>query len=237
MRGDPVRLAQVVSNLLNNAAKYTEEGGRIQLYAQCQDDTVILRIQDNGVGIPSDMLSSIFELFTQVDRSLDRSQGGLGIGLTLVHKLVEMHDGRVEAFSEGPYQGSEFVVYLPALQTEEPPPRSAESGAKPIQAVPASAAPKPPRRRVLIVDDNTDAARSLAMLMEIGGHEVRLGYDGPMGLTEAEKFLPEVVLLDIGLPGMDGLEVARRLRHEPIAATAAGRSNGVRSGRRCAPLP
>ncbi len=238
VRGDPVRLAQVVSNLLNNAAKYTEEGGRIQLYAQCQDDTVILRVQDNGVGIPADMLSSIFELFTQVDRSLDRSQGGLGIGLTLVHKLVEMHDGRVEAFSDGPYQGSEFVVYLPALQTEEEPPPSnivAEPRSDSERSRGATAPPKSPRRRVLIVDDNADAARSLAMLMEIGGHEVRLGYDGPMGLTEAEKFLPEVVLLDIGLPGMDGLEVARRLRAlnlspRPllVALTGYGQAEDVR---------
>jgi CheY-like chemotaxis protein len=174
------------------------------------------------------MLSSIFELFTQVDRSLDRSQGGLGIGLTLVHKLVEMHGGRVEAFSNGPNEGSEFVVYLPALVAEElsplPPPSQEQS--RPTRV---------PRRRVLIVDDNADAARSLAMLMEIGGHEARVCYDGQTALEEADKFLPEVVLLDIGLPGLDGLEVARRLRAMElsprpllVALTGYGQADDVR---------
>ncbi len=207
-RGDPVRLAQVIGNLLNNAAKYTEEGGQIHLGAECRRDTIRIGVRDNGVGIPSEMLSSIFELFTQVDRSLDRSQGGLGIGLTLVHKIVEMHGGRVEAFSEGPNRGSEFVVHLPALHDDE-------SVAMPPQETAASC--KLPRRRVLIVDDNADAARSLGMLMEMGGHEARLCFDGQQGLFEAERFQPEVVLLDIGLPGLDGFEVARRLRAMNLA--------------------
>jgi CheY-like chemotaxis protein len=206
VRGDPVRLAQVLSNLLNNSAKYTEEGGRIDLTARRTDGEVVLRVKDNGVGIPREMLSSIFELFTQVDRSLDRAQGGLGIGLTLVHKLVELHGGRVEAFSAGPNQGSEFVVHLPALA--EPPSQSANGTAR---------TPDQHRLcRVLVVDDNADAARSLSMLLEMKGHEVQTCYDGPTALRAVEVFGPEVVLLDIGLPGMDGFEVARRLREQTV---------------------
>jgi signal transduction histidine kinase/DNA-binding response OmpR family regulator len=208
VRGDPVRLAQVLSNLLNNAAKYTEVGGRIGLTAQRNDGEVVLRVSDNGVGIPREMLSSIFELFTQVDRSLDRAQGGLGIGLTLVHKLVELHNGRVEAFSAGPNQGSEFVVHLPALA--EAPPQTTNGAAH----TPGKHRPC----RVLVVDDNEDAARSLTMLLEIKGHQVHTCHDGPSALKAAEAFGPEVVLLDIGLPGMDGFEVARRLREQPVAA-------------------
>jgi signal transduction histidine kinase/DNA-binding response OmpR family regulator len=203
VRGDPVRLAQVVSNLLNNSAKYTEEGGNIQVRAESSGDWAVLHVQDNGVGIPAEMLSSIFELFTQVDRSLDRAQGGLGIGLTLVHKLVEMHGGRVEASSAGPNQGSAFRVFLPLLSAAEAP-SEPPTGFDTLS--------HSPRRRVLVVDDNADSARSLAMLLEMGGHEVRLCFDGPSSLKEVERFLPEVVLLDIGLPGMDGLSVARALR-------------------------
>jgi signal transduction histidine kinase/DNA-binding response OmpR family regulator len=229
VRGDPVRLAQVVSNLLNNAAKYTEEGGHIRLTAQHEGGKVVLRVQDNGVGIPPSMLSSIFELFKQVDRSLDRSQGGLGIGLTLVHELVELHEGRVEAFSAGANQGSEFVVRLPAVMEE---PQSF-----PVNGADEAAA-KPRPSRVLIVDDNSDSARSLSMLLEMGGHEVRTCYDGPSGLAEAEAFCPEVVLLDIGLPGMDGFEVAKRLRQRElsprpllVALTGYGQAEDVRRSR------
>jgi len=211
--------------LLNNAAKYTEEGGHIWLSVERRDDWAIFRVRDNGMGIPRDMLSSIFELFKQVERSLDRSQGGLGIGLTLVHKLIGMHGGRVEAFSSGLNQGSEFIVYLPMGQAEEAPSHST----KVCPAMHSS------RRRVLIVDDNTDAAHSLALLMESGGHEARLCYDGPSALSEAQNFLPEVVLLDIGLPGLDGLEVARRLRAmnlspRPllVALTGYGQNDDVR---------
>jgi len=225
VRGDPVRLAQAIGNLLNNAAKYTEEGGHIWLSVERRDDWAIFRVRDNGMGIPRDMLSSIFELFKQVERSLDRSQGGLGIGLTLVHKLIGMHGGRVEAFSSGLNQGSEFIVYLPMEQAEEAPSHST----KVCPAMHSS------RRRVLIVDDNTDAAHSLALLMESGGHEARLCYDGPSALSEAQNFLPEVVLLDIGLPGLDGLEVARRLRAmnlspRPllVALTGYGQNDDVR---------
>jgi signal transduction histidine kinase/DNA-binding response OmpR family regulator len=230
VRGDPVRLAQVLANLLNNAAKYTEEGGRISLTAQREEGEVVLRVADTGMGIPADMLLSIFELFTQVDRSLDRAQGGLGIGLTLAHKLVEMHGGRVQAFSAGPNQGSEFVVRLPLL-IEEPLPAPANNGAGKL-------AGKQRRCRVLIVDDNMDGARSLAMLLDLIGHEVRTCYDGPSALVEVEEFLPEVVLLDIGLPGMDGFEVARRLREQPansqtllVALTGYGQAEDVRRSR------
>lgn len=235
VRGDPIRLAQALSNLLNNAAKYTEEGGRIDVSVERRDDTMILRVRDNGVGIPVDMLTSIFEMFKQVDRSLDRSQGGLGIGLTLVHKLVELHGGRVEAFSDGPNQGSELVMYLPIWLAEESPlvPNGAPYPSVSLTSVPSVVVPS--RRRVLIVDDNTDAAHSLSMLMEMGGHEVRLCYDGQTALAESETFLPEIVLLDIGLPGLDGLEVARRLRAmnllpRPllVALTGYGQADDVR---------
>jgi signal transduction histidine kinase/DNA-binding response OmpR family regulator len=228
VRVDPVRLAQVLANLLNNAAKYTEEGGRIWLTAERNLGEVTLRVKDTGVGIPSEMLSSIFDLFTQVDRSLDRAQGGLGIGLTLVHQLVELHGGRVEAFSAGPNQGSEFVVHLPTL-VEEPQP-SANGAAKP-------SAPQR-RSRVLVVDDNADAARSLAMLLEVSGQDVRICYDGPSALAESETFQPEVILLDIGLPSMDGFEVARRLRERSdlprpllVALTGYGQAEDLRRSR------
>jgi signal transduction histidine kinase/DNA-binding response OmpR family regulator len=231
VRGDPVRLAQSIGNLLNNAAKYTEDGGRIDVRVESsEDDVVTFCVRDNGMGIPSDMLSSVFELFKQVDRSLDRSQGGLGIGLTLVNKLIGMHGGRVEAFSAGLNQGSEFVVQLPIWRGEESPP---VPDATHIPAVATST-----RRRVLIVDDNTDAAHSLAMLMEVGGHEAHLCYDGHSALTEAQSFQPEVVLLDIGLPGLDGLEVARRLRAmnlspRPmlVALTGYGQNDDVQRSR------
>ncbi|MHB1424188.1 MAG: response regulator [Gemmataceae bacterium] len=230
VRGDAVRLSQVISNLLNNAAKYTEEGGLIEIRAEHREDFATIRVRDNGMGIPTEMLSSIFELFKQVDHSLDRSQGGLGIGLTLVYKLVEMHGGRVEAFSEGANKGSEFVVHLPIWRKEETQPESVEVGEDAADlSSPAQ------RRRVLIVDDNADAARSLRMLMEIGGHETHLCFDGHSALSAAEKFLPEVILLDIGLPGLDGLEVARRLRAmnlspRPmlVALTGYGQADDVR---------
>jgi signal transduction histidine kinase/DNA-binding response OmpR family regulator len=205
--GDPVRLAQVLSNLLNNAAKFTEKGGKIRLMAAEENGQAILRVRDTGVGIPAEMLGNVFDLFTQVDRSLDRSVGGLGIGLTLVRQLVEMHGGSVEARSDGPGKGSEFIVRLP-LTAEAPAP----------PAVPGPAAPPVPHgpaRRILIIDDNKDAAESLRTLLALAGHEVQVAHDGPAGLAAVETFGPEVVLLDIGLPGMDGYEVCRRLRALP----------------------
>jgi PAS domain S-box-containing protein len=203
VEADPTRLAQVILNLLNNAAKYTEEGGRIWLTVERRDAEVVLRVRDTGMGISADMLPKIFEPFTQVEQTLDRAQGGLGIGLTLVRRLVEIHGGSVRAFSEGRGRGSEFVVRLPVL-LEAPPPRPANgvSGAKDAK----------PSRRILIVDDNKDSAESLAMLMRLLGHDVHTAHDGEAGLHAAAQFDPDIVLLDIGLPRLDGLEVARRLR-------------------------
>jgi signal transduction histidine kinase/ActR/RegA family two-component response regulator len=201
LEGDLTRLAQVLANLLNNAAKYTDEGGRIGLSAERAGGTVVLRVQDSGIGIPAEALPHVFDLFAQADRSLARSEGGLGVGLTLVKQLVELHGGTVEAHSAGPGKGSEFVVRLPVLR------------GRPAEGPPAARPPaEAPRRRVLLVDDNADASASLALVLRLRGHEVATAADGPEALQLAHSFRPEVVLLDLGLPGMDGCEVARRLR-------------------------
>jgi CheY-like chemotaxis protein len=205
VEADATRLAQVVSNLLNNAAKFTKEGGHIRLTVEAGPGEAVVRVRDDGVGIPAELLPHLFDLFTQGDRSLARSEGGLGIGLTLVKSLVEMHGGGVEAHSEGPGKGSEFVVRLPTLASEPAP--AAEGG----EGGPSSPPPSP-CRRVLVVDDNVDAAESLAMMLRVWGHEVRTAYDGLAALNAAGQVHPEVILLDIGLPRMDGYEVARRLR-------------------------
>ena len=202
INGDRTRLAQVVTNLLNNAAKYMSEGGQIWLTARQDGDFAVVSVKDMGIGIPPHMLNEVFELFSQVNQSLDRSQGGLGIGLTLVRQLVEMHGGKVSAFSPGVGAGSEFTVRLPALDVRHSAPDVA------LDPTPATQTPT----RILIVDDNGDSADSLARLLRMSGHEVRVAYDGPSGLDAAQKFLPDVVLLDIGLPGMDGYAVAQRLR-------------------------
>jgi signal transduction histidine kinase/CheY-like chemotaxis protein len=235
VEGDAVRLGQVVSNLLNNAAKYTEEGGQIRLTLACEDDQAVVRVRDTGMGIPPEMLSSIFDLFTQADRSLDRSQGGLGIGLTLARRLVEMHGGGVEAHSTGPGRGSEFVVRLPLLKDEDGGSRIEENGGA---LDPRSSILDPPSRRVLVVDDNRDAAQSLALLLGVAGHQTRICHDGPSCLEAAAEFRPEAVLLDIGLPGMDGYEVARRLRSHPatdrallVALTGYGQADDLRRAR------
>lgn len=210
--GDPVRLTQVLTNLINNAAKYTPDGGSICVAAEAEGNEVVVRVCDTGAGISREMLSRVFDLFVQADRSLDRAQGGLGIGLTLVRRLVEMHEGTVQAFSEGLGMGSEFVVRLPALvgrPAAEPAPEPAEEPA---------GEPETAGRRVLVVDDNADAAATLAMLLRISGHEVKVAHDGHAALEAARTFRPEVVLLDIGLPGLDGYEVARRLRSRPETA-------------------
>jgi signal transduction histidine kinase/DNA-binding response OmpR family regulator len=229
VRADPLRLAQVLANLLNNAAKYTEEGGRIWLSAQRDGRHVAFRVRDTGIGIPAEMLPNIFDLFTQVDRSIDRSEGGLGIGLTLVKRLVEMHGGSVRAYSAGPGKGSEFLVRLPALAE---PPSDAATEYDDKQSTGLAS------RRVLLVDDNVDAAESLATLLRLQGHDVRLAHDGVTALKTAESFQPEVVLLDIGLPGMDGYEVAERLRREVklsdallAALTGYGRDDDRRRSR------
>jgi PAS domain S-box-containing protein len=207
---DPARLAQVFLNLLTNAAKYSEAGGRIAVKVDQVGSEARVRIKDSGIGISPEMLPKIFELFTQVDRSLERSQGGLGIGLTLVKRLVEMHGGRVEAQSEGPGRGSEFTVWLPA-QSEAPPdefPASANPG---TSAEPSATRPK----RILVVDDNHDAAKTLSMLLQLSGNDVRTSHDGIAALKESEVFRPDLLLLDIGLPGLNGYEVAQRVRANP----------------------
>jgi PAS domain S-box-containing protein len=210
---DPTRLEQVLTNLLNNANKYTDPRGCLGISVVREGKDVVLRVWDTGIGIPVDMLPKIFDLFVQAERRLDRSRGGVGIGLTLVKKLVELHGGRVEAASAGPGRGSEFVVRLPALPEE---PAGAPTAAETAETAPA------PRSalRILVVDDNVDAADSLTMLLQLAGHEVRTAHDGPTALLIAQAFHPEVVLLDIGMPGMDGYEVARRLRQQPQGQAA-----------------
>jgi CheY-like chemotaxis protein/two-component sensor histidine kinase len=206
---DQLRMAQVVGNLLTNAAKYTEPGGRIDVSANRDNDAAVLRIRDNGIGIDPKMLPRIFELFVQVDQATTRSQGGLGIGLTLVKNLVEMHNGTVEAHSEGDGKGSEFVVRLPLVAKQ----RVATSGGESGRQTPET--PSPSGFRLLVVDDNRDAANSLALLLKLQGHEVRVAYSGIAALETARTYRPDMVFLDIGMPDMDGYEVARRLRQEP----------------------
>jgi PAS domain S-box-containing protein len=207
LEADPTRLEQVIWNLLSNAAKYTESGGQIRL-SVCRDGGwVALRVQDTGIGIEPEMLPRIFGMFVQADGRRDRSQGGLGIGLSLVKTLVKMHGGSVEARSGGPGKGSEFVVRLPV------PPWPTPDRAGPYRGERSEAGAEPPRRRILVVDDNVDAANSLARLLRrVYGQEVRVTHDGPGALGLAGEFRPEVVLLDIGMPGMDGYEVARRMK-------------------------
>jgi len=205
--GDVVRLAQVFCNLLNNAARYTPRGGRITISARREPSGVVVSVSDNGIGIPADMLPKVFDMFTQVDRSLERKRGGLGIGLTLVKKLVELHGGAIEARSEGAGRGCEFQVRLPVPTpvTERVP-----SPAPPEQATSSATS-----RRVLVVDDNRDSADSLAMLLTMFGHEVRTAYDGQDGVRAARSFRPDLVLMDIGLPGLNGYDAARAIRSEP----------------------
>lgn len=202
---DPARLEQVLTNLLNNAARYTPEGGRIWLTAAAEGGEAVLRVRDTGIGIPPEMQSRIFGLFAQAERPQERSQGGLGIGLALVKSLTEMHGGTVEAHSAGPGQGSEFVVRWP-LAAEAVPNR--------VEAPPEPAPATERPLRVMLVDDNVDAAESLALLLRLWGHEVAVANDGPTALRTAEAHHPQVALLDIGLPGMDGYELARRLRQQ-----------------------
>ena len=205
VNGDPVRLAQVLDNLLNNACKYSEKSGRIVLRVERDGDQAVVRVQDSGIGIAPEHLNQIFEMFAQLDASLERPQTGLGIGLTLVHNLVEMHGGSVEAHSDGLGHGSEFVVRLPVVPpASTPPPQTTVS-----ETVATTG------RRVLVVDDNQDSAESLAMLLGLMGHETRTAFDGVEAVEAAATFRPEVVLLDIGLPKLNGYEVARRIREQP----------------------
>lgn len=207
---DPTRLAQVFSNLLTNAARYTPSGGKIRLSVEKDADEVIVSVADNGVGIPAGSLASIFEMFSQVERDADTSHGGLGIGLALVRQLVSLHGGTVKATSDGPGQGSTFIVRLP-LSTHV------------LQAPDPVAAPPPPSpraRRVLVADDNVDAAQSLAALLELHGHETLVAHDGLQALQVAAEHVPEVMFLDIGMPGLTGYEVARQLRTLPVLQRA-----------------
>ncbi|WP_437565490.1 GAF domain-containing protein [Sorangium sp. So ce542] len=227
---DPTRLAQVFANLLNNAAKYTPAGGSIRLAAQRDGAAVVVRVADNGVGIPADMLSSVFDMFTQVGRSIDRAQGGLGIGLTLVKRLVELHGGSIHAESDGAGRGSTFTIRLPLAVAEEAAPRPSVAGA-------ANVAP-PAALRILVVDDSVDGAESLALLLRIAGHETRAVHTGPDALTATRELGADIVFLDIGLPGMNGYEVARRLRAEPdlsglflVALTGWGTEDDRRQAR------
>jgi signal transduction histidine kinase/CheY-like chemotaxis protein len=201
--GDPVRLEQVINNLMTNAIKYTPAGGRIELSVAAEGNDAVLRVIDNGIGIAPELLSRVFDLFTQAEPALDRSQGGLGIGLTLVRALVEMHSGTVAVESEGPGKGSGFTIRLP---------RVAPSRVEP----PVRRAPAPSHqgagRRILIIEDQPDARRALQRLLQVWGHQVEVADDGPGGLERAMAFLPDIALIDVGLPGLDGYEVARRIR-------------------------
>jgi PAS domain S-box-containing protein len=201
--GDLIRLAQVVLNLLTNAIKYTPAGGRIEVDVAREGAFAVVRVKDTGIGMSPELMPKVFDLFVQGERSLDRSEGGLGIGLTLVKRLVSLHGGTVSAHSDGPGRGSEFAISLPALaQSAEP---------KKVESV-ASGAAAHRRSRVLVVDDNRDSADTLAALLEAWGHDVRTLYDGPSAIAAVAEFQPKVVLLDIGLPKMNGYEVAAQLR-------------------------
>ena len=223
---DPTRLAQVFSNLLNNAAKYGEAGGHIALSAELEGDQVVVRVTDTGIGIPADHLPRIFEIFAQVDTALERSQGGLGIGLSLAKGLVEMHGGRIEAHSDGPGLGSEFIVCLPIVVAERLPKSAPNDDEK--------ASPNA-KYRILIVDDNSLGSKTTTMVLHAMGHEVATAHDGIEGMEQAQRFRPDVILLDIGLPRLNGLETARRIREQPwgksiflIAVTGYGQEEDRR---------
>ena len=203
LHADPARLTQVVGNLLSNACKFTPQGGTVSISVKRERSQVSIRVRDSGVGIPPGDLNRIFEMFAQVDTSLERSSGGLGIGLTLVKSLVEMHEGRVEALSEGPGRGSEFIVHLPVLVGSQ-----SSSGAAQSETPSAT-------YRILVVDDGRDAAESLALLLKLHGHETRTAHDGLDAVDAAEAFRPDVVLLDIGMPRLNGYDACRRIRAAP----------------------
>ncbi len=223
---DPMRLAQVFSNLLNNAAKYTDRGGRLWLTAAHDGNAIVITVRDTGIGIPADALPTVFEMFTQVDRSLEKAQGGLGIGLTLVKRLVEMHGGTVEARSEGPGHGSEFIARLPIVPARKTPRRAQNDS---VRAQPHLSC------RILVADDNRDAAESMSMLLRMMGNDVRTVHDGAQAVEEASAFRPDVVLLDIGMPRLNGYDVARAIREQRwgagmvlVALTGWGQDDDIR---------
>jgi CheY-like chemotaxis protein len=208
VEGDPVRLEQVLVNLLTNAAKYTDERGQIEITAAHEAGDVVVRVRDNGLGIAPDLLPRVFELFTQADRSHARTHGGLGIGLTLVRRIVELHGGTVLARSEGLGHGSEFTVRLPvsAAEADSPAPSASEGAVAGL--------------RVLVIDDNPDAADTLREILELEGHLVQVAHSGPSGVRTAAEFLADVILCDLGLPGMDGYAVARELQARGLLTAA-----------------
>lgn len=214
--GDRTRLAQVVANLLNNAAKYTPRGGHVWLSARRHGDEVTISVRDNGVGIAPEMLPKVFDMFAQVDRSLEKTQGGLGIGLSLVKRLVQLHGGTVEVHSAGIGQGTEFTVCLPVVLEAF---LTARSGAE-VEHAPTSSSPNGSSRRILVVDDNRDAAETLAEILSVHGDELRTAYDGLEALEVGARFQPDVVLLDIGMPRMNGYEAAQAMRREPWGQAA-----------------
>ena len=207
--GDLVRLAQVISNLLNNAAKYTERGGRIWLAAAKKGNDAVIKVRDTGIGIPAEMLPKIFEMFAQADRSTNGSPGGLGIGLTLVKRLVEMHGGTIAVHSDGRGKGSEFVVRVPVASSRLPTEEISTKGKHGSENGKSSSV------RILVVDDNHDSADSMGLLLKLLGNEVRIVHDGQAAVDVANEFEPRVVLLDIGLPEMNGYEAARKIREQP----------------------
>jgi CheY-like chemotaxis protein len=206
VEGDITRLTQVVTNLLDNAAKYTEPGGKVWLGGEREGDTAVIRVKDSGIGVPSEMLPRIFDIFTQSGQSLERSQGGLGVGLALVERLVKLHGGTVTAHSAGPGQGSQFTIRLPVAEAQKA--MTAERREAPLRATAS-------RCRVLVVDDNGDSVDSLAMLLRMMGHEVETASDGEAALHKAEEFRPDVAILDIGLPKLNGYDLAQEIRQRP----------------------
>jgi CheY-like chemotaxis protein len=222
---DPVRLGQILTNLLTNASRYSDEGRRIELTGHVEGDTLVLSVKDQGIGLAPDALTGIFEMFSQVGVGQLRSQGGLGVGLALVRGLVKLHGGSVEATSPGLGHGSEFIVRLP-IDPSANPGRETTIGSERAQA---------PALRILLADDNRDAADSLAVLLRLSGHEVRVVYGGRDALSVAEDFQPDVAVLDIGMPDLTGYEVASALRRQPwgeymrlIALTGWGQQNDRR---------
>lgn len=203
---DVVRLAQVFANMLNNAAKYTHPGGKIRLTAERQGTQAVVSVKDNGVGIPPAMLAKIFDMFVQVDRTLEKTQGGLGIGLTLARRLIEMHGGTIEVRSDGQDRGSEFTVRLPVVLPEAPSSVGRDDAASPAR--------RSRPRRILVADDNEDSARTLAMMLRMSGHEVETAKDGMDALDVTTRFIPEVAFLDIGMPKLNGYELGRRIREQ-----------------------
>jgi two-component system CheB/CheR fusion protein len=207
---DPMRLEQVISNLLNNAAKYTPEGGEVVVVVDRRSEEAVIRVRDTGIGIAPDLLPQLFEMFFQADTSLDRAGGGLGIGLSVTKRLVELHGGRIEGRSEGLGKGSEFIVYLPkGAETKDQRNSPLKEPSKPSAALISDT------HRVLIVDDNVDMAEIVSEMARLWGHQVAVAHDGPAALELAATFRPEIALVDLGLPGMNGYELVRRFRDLP----------------------